>query len=367
MKEAMKKVRNPHDLYFKETMSKLPNAKSFLESYLPKAIAEQLDIESLKIEKGSFISKDLEEYYSDMIYHVSLKKGGTGYVYVLMEHKSYQDSWVAMQLLEYMLQCWKKTREEYVEKRKKEREEQSEQEEDEEEIEQEEKEKEVFHLPIVIPIVLYHGRTEWRWGNNMKHLFDCDAEMQKFIPDFSYILYDLTKTQDKDIWGIVTLQLMLKLFKHIRTPEFQEKLIRILESVKKGLPSGLEKDILISMIVYIMSATKMEKNTLSEIISKNFDKGDQLMISTADRIRQEGRIEGRIEGEKKGRIEGEKKGEIKGKIEAHLEFRFGARGLHRMKQIQQISDLEKLKEILQDIRTASDIESFEKRLDECLE
>ena len=347
-------------------MSQLPNAKSFLESYLPKSIVEQLDIESLTIEKDSFISKDLEEYYSDMIYRVPLKKGGTGYVYVLLEHKSYQDSWVAMQLLEYMVQCWKKTREEYIAKRQKEREEQKakeqlEQEEDEEEIEQEEKEKEVFHLPIVIPIVLYHGKTEWRWGDNMKHLFDCDAQMQKFIPDFSYILYDLTKIQDKEIWGIVTLQLMLKLFKHIRTPQFQETLRRILESVSKEIPPGDAKDILISMITYIMNATKMENKILKEIINENFDKGDQIMISTADRIRQEGRIEGRIEGIK----EGEKKGEIKG-IVSILELRFGARGLHRMKQIQQISDLKKLNQIFQDARTAPDIEAFEKRLDETI-
>ncbi|NUM32912.1 MAG: hypothetical protein HUU50_00060 [Candidatus Brocadiae bacterium] len=82
------------------------------------------------------------------------------------------------------------------------------------------------------------------------------------------------------------------------------------------------------------------------------------MISTADRIRQEGRIEGRIEGEIKGEIKA---------IVSILEMRFGARGLHRMKQIQQISDMEKLKQIFQDVRTAPDIETFEKRLDECME
>ncbi|NUM33351.1 MAG: Rpn family recombination-promoting nuclease/putative transposase [Candidatus Brocadiae bacterium] len=78
--------------------------------------------------------------------------------------------------------------------------------------------------------------------------------------------------------------------------------------------------------------------------------------------REEGREEGEKEGAKKGRIEGEIKA-----IVSILEMRFGARGLHRMKQIQQIGDLEKLNQIFEYVRTTPDIETFEKRLDECLE
>ena len=62
---------------------------------------------------------------------------------------------------------------------------------------------------------------------------------------------------------------------------------------------------------------------------------------------------------------GEIRGEIKGKIEAIesiLEFRFGARGLHLMKEFRKINHLESLQKILSLAKTSPDLESFEKEI-----
>jgi len=55
-------------------------------------------------------------------------------------------------------------------------------------------------LPIVIPIVLYHGRRKWNAATSVQELFDPellrDPDAAPFIPKFSFLLDDLTKLSD---------------------------------------------------------------------------------------------------------------------------------------------------------------------------
>ena len=68
----MGKLKNPHDRFFKETLSIKENARSFLESYLPDKVSNVIEVDSLEIEKDSFVSEDLRDYYSDLLYKVKV-------------------------------------------------------------------------------------------------------------------------------------------------------------------------------------------------------------------------------------------------------------------------------------------------------
>jgi hypothetical protein len=75
--------------------------------------------------------------------------------------------------------------------------------------------------------------------------------------------------------------------------------------------------------------------------------------------RQEGRQEGLAEGEQKGLAEGEQKGRREGLlagIAALLEVKFGQDGLALLPTIRQQADIGLLDQILQSLRTASDLE-----------
>ena len=91
---------------FRKTLINRENAISVLQHYLPNAVLDLIDLESLEISKDSFIEKELSDYYSDILYKVILK-GHPGFVYVLFEHKSYHDRYVHLQLLEYILKIWR--------------------------------------------------------------------------------------------------------------------------------------------------------------------------------------------------------------------------------------------------------------------
>ncbi len=104
-----------------------------MENYLPGPVIDLVRLDTLEICKDSFVDKDLKDFYSDMLYKVRIGNS-QGFVYFLFEHKSYLDSLIHIQLFEYMAKIWRLGLKQSKNKK----------------------------LPIVIPLVLYHGKGKWR-------------------------------------------------------------------------------------------------------------------------------------------------------------------------------------------------------------
>ncbi len=68
----MTEISNPHDRFFKEVLSRQEVARDFLVHYVPANLVRLLDIDSLEIRKASFVDKDLNEHFSDILYCVNL-------------------------------------------------------------------------------------------------------------------------------------------------------------------------------------------------------------------------------------------------------------------------------------------------------
>jgi predicted transposase/invertase (TIGR01784 family) len=277
-------IKYPHDHFVKEVLSHKENARSFLENYLPEEIRHLFDIASLEIEKDSFIAQDLQDYYSDLLYKVRFA-GHEGYVYLLFEHKSYAEKWITLQLLEYILQIWKLKR---MQGQK---------------------------LPMVIPLVLYHGKTQWKIGLKLSDLLEHKEDtLLRYIPDFQYILYDLSSYTDKDIRGIEKLKVMLYLLKYISSSELGERLSEILRLLK-DMPES-EMDYLVAITVYILHTTEISYQKFSEVVAKNISrKGGEIAMTTAEQLIAQGKLEGLKEGLKEGKMEGLKEGLKEGKME----------------------------------------------------
>ncbi|WP_411751659.1 Rpn family recombination-promoting nuclease/putative transposase, partial [Serratia sp. (in: enterobacteria)] len=54
-----------HDAVFKQFLTHPATARDFLELHLPPALRQSCDLDTLKLEPGSFIESDLRAYYSD--------------------------------------------------------------------------------------------------------------------------------------------------------------------------------------------------------------------------------------------------------------------------------------------------------------
>ncbi len=135
----MADITNPHDKFFREVWSRQDIAVDFLANYLPEDVSKHLQLDTLEIQKDSFIEKHLKEHLSDLLYRVKLADGVEGFVYMLFEHKSYPDHFVTVHLLRYMGAIWQQ----YLKNMSKcERNRSS-------------------GLPLIVPLVFYHGTEDW--------------------------------------------------------------------------------------------------------------------------------------------------------------------------------------------------------------
>ncbi|MBN1981732.1 MAG: Rpn family recombination-promoting nuclease/putative transposase [Chitinivibrionales bacterium] len=63
---------NPHDKFFKESFGRTEIAQSFIQEYLPHDLIKTMKINTLEITKDTFIDKELQEHFSDILYRVKI-------------------------------------------------------------------------------------------------------------------------------------------------------------------------------------------------------------------------------------------------------------------------------------------------------
>ena len=276
----MSDLATPHDTFFKVTFGDKDVAQDFLKHYLPTQIANVVDLNYLTKENNSFVDERFKECFTDMLYRTKIN-GEDGYIYFLFEHKSYQDPLVILQLLRYIVRIWE---EKYDRKTNK--------------------------LPIIIPMVIYHGESKWnvqtKLINLIKGIDGLPEETKKYIPVYEYELYDLSPFGQVMIVGLALTKVVLEVMQLVMitdTKKFHEAMKKVLEDIAQ-LPEDKFERFVEACITYILSVRDdvdigtIEKES-REILSERSD----VIMSVAERLRNEGRLEGKAEGRLEGKIE----------------------------------------------------------------
>jgi hypothetical protein len=107
----MSDIENIHDGFFTSVMSEAPNAKTFLKVALPAQVLNRLDFAEIAFDPTSYVSEEYKRSFSDLVVKCRTKAPLAELpvdIYILFEHKSYQDEGVLLQLLGYKHSMWKK-------------------------------------------------------------------------------------------------------------------------------------------------------------------------------------------------------------------------------------------------------------------
>ena len=102
----MEPTPTPHDCFFRENFSRLAIAQDFLRHQLPAGLLAEIDLSTLAISKDSYVTPELRQIYSDLVYSVAYRGQDPAQrltIYLLFEHKSRPDHWVMLQLLRYIV------------------------------------------------------------------------------------------------------------------------------------------------------------------------------------------------------------------------------------------------------------------------
>lgn len=228
-----------------------------------------VDVNTLEPPKDSYINKK------------------EGYLYFLFDHKSYEDKGVTFQLLTYMVEIWETKM-------------------------NKEKSKE---LPIIIPLVIHHGRLNWRIPSNLGAMLDgleeLSEELKTYVPNFEYLLYDLTIYDDEDIKGNAQTRIWMTLFRDLYTKDPNGLLESIFRSIHylielEDKQTGLEY--FETMMRYIFSAAKdLTQKDVDQIIQRfgtTYPEGSEIAMTLADMWRDEGIQQGMQQGVQQGLQQG---------------------------------------------------------------
>ena len=320
----MPDISNPHDRFFKESFSRPDVARDFFRHYLPAQLVEQLDLKTAKPMKGSFIDKRLRAHHSDLLYSVKLRSSGAIYIYILFEHKSSPEPFVALQLLRYMVRIWERTKG----NRQK--------------------------LTFVYPIVVYHGLQKWRVSQQFRDLFELPQAFDDLLPDFRYQLADLSRLEDSQLKGEILLRVGLLMLKYIFTDELPKRLPEIFSLLNQLAEKQRGIEYLETLLRYAASGSdKLNPTDIEKAITVTFQEGGELMQTLAQQWIEEGKQEGKIEGRKEGIREG-----LIAAIELGLELKFGEEALQLMTEISTIDTIETLQKIKAAIKTATSPEQL---------
>jgi predicted transposase YdaD len=67
-------IKNENDKFFKGMMSLQPVVKDYIRQFVPKNVLDKLDIDTLKLDSASYITDELSEFFSDMVWLMSIQK-----------------------------------------------------------------------------------------------------------------------------------------------------------------------------------------------------------------------------------------------------------------------------------------------------
>ena len=270
------KPSTPHNNLFHYALSHAQAARDLIQTHLPADLVSALDLDSLELQKDSFVDEELRESYSDLLYSVQLAdqdgQRRQGQVYLLLEHKSQSDPMTCFQLLRYIVRIW------------------------------EQRLRKGQSLCPVFPLVVYHGSEAWSAPASLEEFIGGPRRLFEYGVRLAYPVLDIGRIPDESLAREPFLQSILGLLKYGRSRDFKDKLEFLLRCLLESGDGNLHLGHLKAVVVYISAVSpsiplEVLEMTIEKIFPAQYEPG-----SIADQFIKKGRQEGLQEGRKEGEI-----------------------------------------------------------------
>jgi len=255
---------NPHGKFLRQLLSRQEIASAFFKAIIPESNQQSIDITALEVSKDQFVDEDLDQQLSDMLFRVYRSDLTPAFVYLLFQHKGNPEPLISYLLMRYMERVWEQTISQGL----------------------------IGHLPLIIPVVLYNGSTKWNVSQKFGNLFGNVSDLSLFLPDFQYILCDLSQQSDNHIIENPILSTGLRLLQYINDRNLTDILPRILSPLKNNIEDDhISRHFLSHIIEYICAATTIDENKVQSIMEEIFvQTGQDICLSVNEKFFHNGVI-----------------------------------------------------------------------------
>jgi len=311
----------PHDTFFKQIFSDPKRVKLLLDIFA-EDIAQ--DIHSITPINTEILSPKSQKFMLDLLFSCKVEDQDA-YIRVVLEHKSYLDKELPIQLSYYNSAIW------------------------------EEAIKEKEYYPPIINIVFYHGKGEWNIPTSLPVVKN--IKLEKYTSKLNYILIDLNRVSDEDIiskahkdlctqWAMLAMKHIFDSIKDfIKVFELIADYIKTHDYIETTHCIFLTLD----YIVYVKDSAEEVENILKELTG-----GDEKVMTLTEKWKMEGKQEGLQEGLQKGLIKA-KKDDIKSAVL----IKFGLLPKDFEEKIENTDDIQALNDIFKKVILATKIEEIQ--------
>ena len=273
-------MSQPHDRLVRRLFRRPEEAASLLRSALPPEIAREIDWSSLVRIPGTMIDAAGREHRSDLLY--SARVGGARVLlYLLLEHKAEADADTPFQLLRYMVRIWEYWRDEHP----------------------------TGPLPPILPFVLHHGTRAWTGPMRLQQhmaLSGMSPMVARFVSsvtaDVGFVLDDLATQSESDIAArslTISAWLGALFLQHGRgrSAADVEKAIARWQDILMALLSESRWRRMEMLWWYLWQTTEASpRRVLRRLPSRLRKELEKTLMSTAERLREQGLAEGKVKG-----------------------------------------------------------------------
>jgi len=275
----------PHDALVRAIFGQPQYAAEELRAVLPSTVLAELQLDTLAPIEGSFIDEELRQSSADLLFTVSLRGGGSGFVYVLFEHQSTLDERMPLRLLRYQTRIWER----HAAKRPEEP-----------------------RVPPILPLLLHHGSKPWPWKPCFSSILAIDdrglAALGRHVVGFDFVLDDLAQQTDAQILGRAMDAIGRLALIALRSSRIRPRLFVHVASVMQALQSELRGPAVVPALARLARYVFEVDDSPPDVIRSAFTAAlsseiRSSVMSTADMLRAEGRLEGRLEARRESLLE----------------------------------------------------------------
>ena len=271
-------IWSPHDRLFKQMLGEPKNAASFLESNLPRGLTSHIDLGALEVLHASFIDAQFAQSEADLLFSAPIANR-PGYVYILFEHQSSPDAFMALRLLGYMVRVWKRFQRDNPGGRR---------------------------LPVILPMVLFHGPRGWRGASTFEALVDApDEGFAEYIPKLRFRLFDLSPFSEEDVAGNAEVRILRDMLGAFGRKDFMTRVARAFEALNELSQSpGFARHLEI-LFRYVLEVYDIPKEDFIDLAAHTIKANvKEAIMTTYERLIEEGKQIGLSEGKQIGLSEG---------------------------------------------------------------
>ena len=279
-----------HDRVFRHAFDSPETAAELAANLLPSRYRRRIAGAAVNVSAESFVESDLRGRFTDLLIEFRrpaerttsvVSGGGRGrrrargggddalYLYVLVDHKSQPERWVSFQLLRYIVSVWERLLRDNERMRL---------------------------LPEIVPVVLYHGLSTWRYPLQFSELVEGVSGGVKHIPRFEPLFVDIGAMEADALQGGIRTVVALLVLKYLSRRIDEQAAALLLDAMHREALTPQLQAFFEPLYTALLEAKEQEEIEvlLAQARRRRYSDSEEALMTYGEQLRTEGKEEGRL-------------------------------------------------------------------------